>query len=878
MRTGLAARLVWVLMLSAAAGPLKTAAQAISAPQSQVAAGAKESLPVYVADFSETRSGASLGELGSLPTLVTGIIQLRLLQVPSLTVRRVQTTPPCGPVPAAKLTAQEAPAPQFRKTGAPTGDFYVVRGSIEPRLPEFVVDYFVEKCVDQGFQTVVEDTVPFTADHALDQLTTMAHAIAFRLERSVPPTTVVVDAFATDSDAQDRQEVRDGTQSRVTEALSESPDLVVADSGNYHVGGELSFEKSGSRLRVLAKWDTVRANLYILAHGKKYPLQPVTGSRDAEEKFYGDVASQVARDLPEVLLAENLGWNDLLGNMQTKVLLSQGERLLESCSNDNRTCDAAQEAIPLLAAASQKDPSSEEGFRLLGRADMRAGKYAEAAKALEQANTLIKERHGAGRVVAPKTEIGVLNLLGDAYRSLEKYQMAEAAYTESLRIMPSQPDVHISKALALRDDGRRAGALGTLLDGLQFPASEAVLGSLHSYAKDTIRTLQPDEFASAEEAVKRAAGTGIPVNDEYALLLSREQGKTLDEKWEPETGARAAGALQKALDLGPTDLNVRAEVYANLARAHLLDKDPEQIDSYLTQAEKLPPDAVSADNREWIARIRTRAWLNQNQYAKAYAAADVARQIKATDDAEYLEALAALFWARDQEKVAGPNPTVTQKEEAAKHYQQTVDLAGPLVDKRFPDADGVLMEANHALGLDAKTRDRLRSLAQQNPKDGTALESLMFVCEVYLSDFGCAFSAAQLDAAAHDPGAPDAASAYVNFAEAAILVGNDAQTQAWLGIAIKQPDAKPRDRSLVYLYALWLALRQGETGEAPGDFQTWQKAAGEFRQANADLNWNFVAAKKALSDSSLGESQKKLLAAMMDALEDNSHPIPRWVD
>ena len=185
-------------------------------------------------------------------------------------------------------------------------------------------------------------------------------------------------------------------------------------------------------------------------------------------------------------------------------------------------------------------------------------------------------------------------------------------------------------------------------------------------------------------------------------------------------------------------------------------------------------------------------------------------------------------------------------------------------------------DAGHALGLDAKTREQFESVLRQSPQDDSALNVLMLVCSQYLFDFGCAFSAAKQDAALQKPNGPNAAEAYVNLAEAAMLVGDGEQTQNWLNIALQQPDAKPRDKSLAYLYHMWLAMRQGQTDQFLTDFQSWQTATEQFRQTHEDLNWVFIGAKKALHDSNIGEKRKELLAAMMDALEDNQHPLPSF--
>jgi tetratricopeptide (TPR) repeat protein len=842
--------------------------------QESTAVGPAGSLAVYVVDFRQAESSLVLGDLG---TLFPQLIQLRLLQVPSLTVYRVPQAPACGGQPPRENPLLQLPASQgLRPTTAPSGGFYSVRGSVEVQPPDIVLEYFVEKCDGQNFKPLFEDTRRFTADQALEELTISAHAIAFKLEQTVPRTRVAV-AIEIDGDSLDQKAVQAEVHRRVSTALSESSDLEVADTGDYKVGGRITFEKQGSRLRIRTKWDTVATEeLYIQAHDTKYPLRAVSKSRDKLPEFYTQIVDEVRRNLPVVVLAEKRGWTEFRGKMEIKALLSRGSQLLDKCPKEARICRDAQDAIPVLAAAIGKDPEGREGRWLLGRAQMLAGQYSDAAKSLEKARGLLNHDHDAGRAVSPKDETQVLNLLGDAYRNLEKYNQAEASYDASLQIMPSQPDVYASKALALRLEGKRPEALESLLEGLQASSPGTFSQSLHATARDIIRALRPGEFAKAEEVITRTKG--VPVADEYALLISRKEGQNLDAKWTAENAEEARGPLQKALDLQPSDPNVRVEVYANLARTHLFDRDLQKLDFFLTQAEKLPPDQVSADNREWVARIRTRYWMMRKEYLNAYDSADLARHIKPTKDADFMAAEAALYLAQDKEKAAR---TLEQKAEFTKFYQQAADLAAPLVAKRFPGADYVLVEASHPLGLDAKTREQLQSVVSQNPKDDSALNALILVCSQYLFDFDCAFSAAKMDAALQDPNGPDAATAYLNLAEVAILLGNDGQTRDWLGIALialKQPKVAPREKSLAYLYRLWLAMRQGQTDQFSADFQSWQTATEEFRKTNNDLNWLFLGARKALQGSQIGEKQKELLTAMMDALEDGSRPLPAWLE
>lgn len=843
------------------------------APAQQAGAmdGASQPLTIYVVDFPP--QSADLGDLVGLPALASGVIQLRLLQVPSLAVHRVPVAPACGAQPQPNPGQQQlAPSPALRPTAAPAGDFYIVRGSLAIHLPDIVMDYIVEKCEVGVLKSLFKDTQPFTADRALEELTVAAHAVAFRLEQSVPRTRIVL-AFEIDGNSSDQKEVLAEIRRHMEAAITESSDLVVAETGEYKIGGRITFAKRALPLGPLIKWNSLRGEFYVEAGDKNYPLPAMSASRDKLPEFYTQVVGELKRNLSVVALANKRGWADLAGTMETKALLSRGSEMLDSCPKQTRICSDARDAIPVLAAAVAKGTANQEALALLGRAQFLAGEYADAVKSLEQARDSLKRDHDSGRVVSPAIETGVFNLLGDAYLKLNSYDLAVDAYDASLRTERSQPDIYIRKALALRSAGKRLQALQSLLEGLLTAGSSDDAKSLHSSAKGVIHVLGPDEFPEAEHELTVASSRGASVANEYALLISRTQGQILDTAAGP---VNVGPALQRALALQPSDPDVQAEIYANLARAQLLGNDFQKADAFLAQAEKLPTDQIDADNREWITRIRARYWFLQQDYDKAFAVAYVAHQIRDTDDGTLVGAMSLLALGQDKEKAAGANGTPAQKQEFRDLYQRSVMLIEPLVTRRYPDADGVLMAANHSLAQDAKTRQQLESLIKNNPKDDSAINALLLVCSQYLFDFDCAFSAAKMDVALHDPSAPDAAETYVNLAEAAILVGRDDQTQTWLSIALNQPHIAPRDKALAYLYRLWLDMRQARTDQFLTDFHSWQRATEDFRQGKDDLNWLFLGARTVLGTSNITKTRKDLLTAMMDALEDRGRPLPTW--
>ena len=831
----------------------------------------QQSPVVYVEDF---RQSAPIPEV-DLSSFATSLVGLRLLEIPSLTVRRVTKAPDCeNPTPRSNTPAQIPGVPNFQSTTARSGDFYVVRGSIGVRLPEIVLDYSVSKCESRTSRKILQDTQPFTLDHAREELTIAAHAIGYKIEHVAPPTQIAVELFQIEGNVQDSKAMQESIRRQVIESMSKSPDFEVTDASDYRVGGSITLQKGASVLRPFAK-GKIQADLHIEAHGKPYPLKPLMGSLDDPDKFYAAVAEEVQHTLPQVLLAEHLGLPQILGNMKLDELVGEGSQLLEQCAPNDHSCASAGLAIPVLTSATKQDPNDWKAFLLLGQAQMFSGKYTEAAGSLEKASVLIKHEIDSGKVVSVPDQVQAFNLLGDAYRNVEKYPQAEATYDESLKLMPAQPAVYVSKALALRFDSKPLQSLQVLLEGIRIAGSQTAAQPLHDAAKDVIGALQKDDFDKAEQLLAQAYSDGEPVGNEYALVLSRKWGQVLETSWTPENRSAANVALRKALDLRLSDPDVEAEVYGNLARTQLVDGDRQVLDSYLTLAEKLPAGQVSVYNREWIARIRAEDQLEHHEYEKARASADLAYHIVQTDNGAYFAALTTYRLAEAKEKPAGASPAETA--EVHSLYQQSADFAGPLVDKRSAtNADMVFTLASHPLGQDQKTRDRFERILKQYPNDVSALYALMFVCSQYLIDPNCAFSAAQKWAAL--PNGPQTAGEFLDLAEFAVLANKDDTANMWLATAMAKPGITPREKSLFYFYRLWVAMRQGHSSELLDDFQGWQAATLEFRKTDSELSWVFDGAKTALKQDRISDKEKQLLGAMMDALEDKSRPLPTRPD
>jgi len=869
----------------------------IAMPQEVSSSGTQQQLPVYIVDFKQELRPELLREFGDFSAFTTGLIQLRLFEIPSVTVHRVQAAPICGSEqPSTNQSPQIVRAPV-----TPSGDFYTVQGLIETQLPNVILNYSVQKCEGQQLRTVFQEAQPFTLDHALDEITIAAHAIAFKIERAIPPTPVDVTLFETDSGLPDQKNIVSGVQKAVVQEITKSSDYNVTDSSEYKIVGHITFQKP--RLTHLLGGIALTAEMHVESHGKSYPLKSISGTNDQLPKFYSAISEEVMRGLPEVLLAEHLQLRGFIENMKADELYSQANQLLEQCRTTEGECAGAQDAITLLKAASEQDPKSWRILLLLGKVQTQIGKAADAILSLNKAQTLIKQELSEGHVVSVTDQASVLNQLGDSYESMIQYEKALQAYDESLRLDPTQAAIYRNKAQLYQYQGKPLVTMAFLIEGLKKIGKNGETQPLHKSLEDVVLSLQDaGDIGTAGKTLVDAVHDGVPVTNECALLISRWWSRILDVDSSDATVAKAKDAMKTLLELPLDDPDILAGVYAMSARVEL-NANSQQLQDFVAKVNQLPANQVSAANREWAQRILAQDYINHAEYEKAAEAADTAYHLLATDRALYMIANSNLLSARCKERAwrLGKEPggmelcksstllldepaehdsklTRSQQDELRKMYQDVASHAAPLVAKRFIDGDFILMRANHSLDEDSQTRDQFQHLVQQDPKDQSALNTLMYVCSQYLFDYSCAFSAARTSTNSLSKTGRTAASDYLNIAEVAVLQREDKTAMDWLGVALSQPDPQPQIVALIYLYRLWAAMHEGQTAEFKSDFDSWLEATNRHRAGKDVLDWTFRGARIALHNprNGMSENRIKLLSSMMDALDDSNATLPVW--
>jgi tetratricopeptide (TPR) repeat protein len=766
---------------------------------------------VYVTDFTQQGSDPNLSELS---TFTAGLIRLQLLRMPMIDVVRTVERPPCGeegkhstgsldtsgqiaPNAAGQPTARSAPA---RVPVPSSGNFYVIRGSIDIRPPDIAVDAMLEKCNGGTLATVTSDHALFVAGKALEQLTVLSQFLANELESSLPKTGVKVADFKSVDRESDR------TAADVTEQikleLTRHPGFELTDSTEYLVEGEVA--KVG---------DTLKTTVRI--HWGHDDLKTVesTGAANHASVFVRNVGTSVYDSLAAVLLAQRFGWKDYLDNQDAESFVERGKRLL--CIDQAASCRVdAQSALGTMSRAAQLSPASDWHTKYyLGLAQTAALKYSAAIATFNSVLASIRA-DPAKNSESSKIMIDSLNQLGDLYAKSGDSKTAGTYYDESLKLDRTQSELYIRQAATLLDSETPA-AINVLLDGLAHASDKA---AIHFFLQNSLRRVETPDFDPIVEVLRSAVSRGEPVSEEYAILC------------------------------------------ANLA-SQLVEIDPNRAQELIRRAQTLPGANVSLETKNWLTRILTASYLRQQKYADAYDSAEKARDQLNDPSTQILMAQVELAWASHLEESDRSNL------EAVHLLQDAYAILKPLVQASNDDAYPVIRDVGHRLSKDLVVLTVFADLAAKNPKDLEALRNQMYVCNEFLYDFSCAYSAAKK----LYTGPVEDVGLQLDAVEIAVLNRDYKQASAWLEPVDGASDPSVINKTVARFYRFWITYAQNGANTAQ-DFQRLLQSLNESAAIRTAVPtsqlWSFDGAKHALAKSDLPAEKRKLLADIITAFED----------
>jgi D-alanyl-D-alanine carboxypeptidase len=198
-------------------------------------------------------------------------------------------------------------------------------------------------------------------------------------------------------------------------------------------------------------------------------------------------------------------------------------------------------AAPMSRSASVAAGKANMAYALRAQMALGSGDYASAISFAEQA------------AEASPEDATIRGLLGNAYFGAGRFASAEAAYTDSLSLIPTQPQLILKRALVQIAQGKNAEAIAGLqsAQGMIDPADYGLALALAG---------QPYEAVQVLEVAARAQGADARVRQNLALAHAL-------------TGDWDAARTIAAQDLSPDLVDARVQHWMTLAKpAHSYDQ------------------------------------------------------------------------------------------------------------------------------------------------------------------------------------------------------------------------------------------------------------------------------------------------------------------
>lgn len=192
-------------------------------------------------------------------------------------------------------------------------------------------------------------------------------------------------------------------------------------------------------------------------------------------------------------------------------------------------------------SASVSSGKANMAYALRAQMALGSGDYASAISFAEQAAEATPE------------DAAIRGLLGNAYFGAGRFASAEAAYTDSLALIPAQPQIILKRALVQIAQGKNGEAIAALqsAQGLIDPADYGLALALAGQPYDAVRVL---------EVAARAHGADARVRQNLALAYA------LAGDW-------AAARTVAAQDLSADLVDARVQHWMTLAKpAHSYDQ------------------------------------------------------------------------------------------------------------------------------------------------------------------------------------------------------------------------------------------------------------------------------------------------------------------
>lgn len=772
--------------------------------QAQTPSGSWEPSVVYVVDFSQ--KGTDI-HFPSLTTFTPELIRLQLLQMPVLTVFRASQPPPCG---LEKRVADSAldTSSQVRSGAASQAP---VSAQPDRDRPAPAGNFFViSGSVDfHSLDISVDASLDRCEDHRLSNLTT-DHAL-FVPGKALDELNVLSQFLVYKlQNSLPAVQIRVGPfraankrvasiaaklTEQIKEEITQHPGFQLSDKASIVIGGSLLEEKGLLRAVVQISWNEVVKPFDVKAPASNIP------------NFLNNTGRSVFETLSAVMVSYSFGSQDYLEKSKADDLTEDGKKLL--CIDQTARCRAnGPAALKLLMAAVKKSPKDITATYYVAVAQASAVQYADAIATLTHLLQLIDANPGAA---AGDFKIKSLNLLADLSTRQGDLKAAKEYYHFSLEAEPNQPEIYSREAEFIFGTNA-VEAVDLLLSGLDRVNDKT---AIHTTLRRHADEVKPPDFEAVADKLQAALPKDQSLSEEYAIVCAH-------------------------------------------AASNLVYSDPERTQQFLRRARELHPSHVTAENRNWLARIEAALDLGQKKYKDAHLSALNALTILPGDSRTVLlAAQIELAWANALQ------PQTTEQRD--KLLNSAYSRLMPLVDSANEGAYDTFRAVGHGRKADSESLKVFSKLADNNPNDTSAVANLMFICGEYLMDRQCLYSRAKEIMTR----SVDNLSLQLDSVEAAVVLGHYKEASQWLAMVDRHPEADPMHKFVTSFYRFWISYVENDV-RTREHFQALKQSLNEYKetdQSTLQYTWSFEGTKTELKNGTLPTEKKKLLALIIETYE-----------
>ncbi len=812
---------------------------------------------VAVDSFAQTGSSVSV----AYGRFLTDLMRVRLTDEPGLTV---------GGRPRCATDVTPSTAMTDPHHGDSLDPDYVVSGRLDLQPDISRLEYRVVRCRAGRADSLRSGVRVIPRSQFYDEFTVTALLVARTIHDDVPRTRVTIQPLVIRGVPADTAVILGRTLVHdLMDAINESGDMVVSDSGDYVVRAEVEIGRGGAM--------TAHPRLALRRGGAGWPLPDVAGNREDFDGFSDRFLLGVVGWLSRLRSAGTLD-----AGAPSSIAALEDSAATALCLLGVAGCQVEVErALSIARAATQVDSTSASAWRLLGLAESARSEFGNAQRALSRSFGLLPADATAA------SRIDLLNTLARARFQLGDYKGALEDFDRSLSLDAAQPRVLMERAEGEWSLGHRLAALRGLLS---LRPQAAGLADLDARILGHVTTLSADTIVVASGVVVDACGITDSTRTRCARWLHDVGMNLMSPDSFAERKSRAVFKIFLALQ--PSDPDARADALGIIAASYLGTEAndvarvgqrdylfgravrfrPDSADAYLRRAEALATSApLGPVKMEWLYRLRALYHRNRGDFAQAWVWARKAVAASPSDLATRVATDILYQWARRLEidSAAANRPLA---DSTRKLYEAAARSLAEGVANGHDWAYEPLREVYHSLGRDRDAADLFEARRRQDSTDVVALGSLKYLYTEYLFDFPRAKSAAAARLALLSSSTTLDS---LDLAEIELLAGQYDEAHSLLEVVGRRVSQPACEGMVAEFLRVWAEVGLGRRSQAGAReaFARWRSARERFAASPDERAcWTFNGDRVQLAQSTLDP----LLLQMIDAMTDRQEKTPAF--